>query len=371
MTMDTTSFKQPKLESVRSGAVHKFVWNIREIKECQRESAEEVLKLLNDEWQGGHISLTVQEYRDEVAELERAISTVTTDLIVLHTSYHEICGRIKDWATWGKSEDTQDWEYLDSLIRQYYKMPHGARRTLFTKREKHAQDRFRADVLEAYDAFDDEGAVWCVITGKHLYPRSVKATQIVRYNVGEVTAAHLFGPPDSRDGHLMGTKNAFPVHEYYEKLFDDGGLVIVPDTEAGPDCWKTQWLYGENEWRPGGGDLLPSGQELHNRPLKFKNDFRPAARYLYFAYCMDLLRRQRHEAPGWWKGKGRFNTETNSVWATPGDYMRTSALRMLARRIGHLEENEALAFSGESAADIAGSNERADSVHSDIASQAP
>jgi hypothetical protein len=115
---------------------------------------------------------------------------------------------------------TQDWShldssYLDSLIR-LYKTPQGARRALFTKRDKKTQDRFRADVLEAYDAFNDEGAVWCVITKQHLYPRNVKAAQIVRYNVGEVTAAHLFGPPDSRDGHLMRAKNALPIHEYYE-----------------------------------------------------------------------------------------------------------------------------------------------------------
>ncbi|CAH0054876.1 unnamed protein product [Clonostachys solani] len=367
--MGSFDFKQPKLESSETEAVSEFVRNHREIKEKQRESSEKMLKKLNEEWHKGHISSgNMQEYRDEIERLEREISTLTTDIIVLHTSYYEICGRIIDWAIWGKNEDTH-WSYLDMLIR-LYKTPEGARCTLFTKRTQEARNRFRTDVLKAYDAFNDDGEVWCAISKRHYWAKNIKAAYIVRYNVGEATAAHLFGPTDSKDGHLMGAKNAFPMHEYYEKLFDEGGLVIVPDAEAGPNCWKTQWLYGEHEKRPGGGEGLPTGTGLQNLKLEFKNDFRPAARYLYFAYCMSILRRQRHDIPGWWKDL--LNAETNSIWASPGDYMRTSTLRKLARRVGHLTEDEALAFSGESAADIAGDNENqlADSVHSDIAAQA-
>ncbi|CAG9939717.1 unnamed protein product [Clonostachys rosea f. rosea IK726] len=103
--MDSTSFKQPKLESSEAFP-SVFVRNHREIKEKKKEAADRILKIVNAAWHKGRWSGNEQEYRYEVSILERTISTLTTDIIVLHTSYYEICGRIMDCATWGENEDT-------------------------------------------------------------------------------------------------------------------------------------------------------------------------------------------------------------------------------------------------------------------------
>jgi len=45
--------------------------------------------------------------------------------------------------------------------------------------------------------------------------------------------------------------------------------------------------------------LYPFGSSLHHQRLTFRSDFRPAKRYLYFAFAMNILRRQRQDVPGW------------------------------------------------------------------------
>ncbi|KAI0190842.1 hypothetical protein F4808DRAFT_444248 [Astrocystis sublimbata] len=48
---------------------------------------------------------------------------------------------------------------------------------------------------------------------------------------------------------------------------------------------------------------FPKGANLHLRKLKFLTDHRPAMRYLYFSFAMNVLRQQRHEVDGWWKDR--------------------------------------------------------------------
>ncbi|KAK7217411.1 hypothetical protein V2G26_005414 [Clonostachys chloroleuca] len=95
-----SDFKQPKLKSSETFP-SVFVRNHWEIKEKKREAADKILKIVNAVWHEGRWSGSEQEYRSEVSILERTISTLTTDIIVLHTSYYEICGRVMDCATWG------------------------------------------------------------------------------------------------------------------------------------------------------------------------------------------------------------------------------------------------------------------------------
>ena len=84
--------------------------------------------------------------------------------------------------------------------------------------------------------------------------------------------------------------------------------------------------------------------KLDGKVLQFPNNFRPAKRYLYFAFVASLLRRQRHEVPGWWRN--RFDSILQEVWATPGECLRRSTVLTLAHRIGHMLPEEASAFVG-------------------------
>lgn len=228
------------------------------------------------------------------------------------------------------------------MLISRYKTPEGARLSLFAPRDNDAQSRFRKNVIKAYGADDGDGGRWCVISGQWRETIYVNAAHIVRYNVGEPSARHLFGPPDDKDGHLMAAKNGIPMHEVYEKALDDARLVIIPDGDPEKGRWKTYYLHEADASKKSRALLI--GRELHGRSLQFQTEFRPAARYLYFAFCMNILRRQRHDVPGWWKD---YLIGKEKVWATPGSYLRTSTLRRIARQIGHMTKEEAAIFAAE------------------------
>ncbi|PKK41218.1 hypothetical protein CI102_14712, partial [Trichoderma harzianum] len=309
--------------------------------------AEKIVAILNSAWHAGSLDLRQDEFWSQIEQLERLITALRGDVVVIQTSCHELSGRLIDNMIWQHDRQNTDWAYLDLLISRY-KTPEGARLSLFASRDADAQERSRRRVFKAYDAVTPDSE-WCVISGKYFKPSLVKAAHIVGYNVGEPSARHLFGPPRDKDGHLMAAKNGIPMHHEHERLFDDARLVIVPEVQ--PDgnprkgCWKVYCLDEPDTYEA--SPHFPSGRELHGRSLQFRNEFRPSARYLYFAFCMSILRRQRHQVPGWWQDY--LIDDVGKAWATPGTYLRTSTLRRLAHQVGHLTEEEAAEFAPGSA----------------------
>ncbi|UKZ84362.1 uncharacterized protein TrAFT101_000272 [Trichoderma asperellum] len=344
-------------------------------KEKELAAAEQVVGILNGEWHAGNLDITQETFTSEIEKLERRITSLKGDTVVIRTSRHELSGRMLDDMIWRQDRENADWAYLDLLISRY-KTPEGARLSLFAPRDADAQQRFRAKVLKAYGAADGHAA-WCAISGQWHDASLIKAAHIVRYNVGEPSAQHLFGPSNDKDGHLMGAKNGIPIHQVYEQALDEARLVIVPDGDqengqASTSGWKVYWLYEADAKKR--SLALPSGSELHGRSLQFQNDFRPAARYLYFAFCMSILRRQRHDVPGWWRDY--LIDGVGKVWATPGSYLRNSTLRKIAHQVGHLTEEEASIFAAEGGSgrttDPADEDEDEvmDSTHSSVISSA-
>ncbi|KAK0758882.1 hypothetical protein N5P37_008368 [Trichoderma harzianum] len=297
---------------------------------------------LNYVWHTGSLDLGEDEYRSQIKQLERLITALRGDVVVIQTFRHELSGRLMDNMIWQHDCQNTDGVYLGLLISRY-KSPEVARLSLFASRDTDAQERFRKKVFKAYDAVDRDSE-WCVISGKYFYKRIVEVVHIVGYNVGEPSARHLFGPPGDKDGHLMADKNGIPMHYELKKLFDDARLVIVPEVQPNGNprkgCWKVHYLDDPDTYEP--SPWVPSGRELHGRSLQFRNDFRPSDRYLYFAFCMNILRRQRHEAPGWWRDY--LVDGVGKAWAAPGTYLCTLTLRMLAYHVGHLTEKEAVEF---------------------------
>ena len=71
--------------------------------------------------------------------------------------------------------------------------------------------------------------------------------------------------------------------------------------------------------------------DLDNERMKFKTNFRPRARYLYFAYCAAMLRRSimgKHFEVSRAELRKKF-------WYTPGRYMRESMLLGFVEEMGH------------------------------------
>ncbi|KAL7956671.1 hypothetical protein V8C34DRAFT_287841 [Trichoderma compactum] len=245
--------------------------------------AEKLVTILNSAWHAGSLDVREDEFRSKIEQLERVITALRGDVVVIQTSRHELSGRLMDDMIWQQDRQNTDWAYLDLLISRF-KTPEGAKLSMFASRDADAQERFRKRVLNAYDAVN-VNSQWCVIAGKYFGRRDVKAAHIVGYNVGEPSARHLFGPPRDKDGHLMADKNGIPMHEDYEEAFDDARLVIVPEVQ--PDgnprkgCWKVYCLDDPDTHEE--STQYPVGRELHGRSLQFRNDFRPSSRYLYCA----------------------------------------------------------------------------------------
>ncbi|EHK42591.1 hypothetical protein TRIATDRAFT_86533 [Trichoderma atroviride IMI 206040] len=306
-------------------AVESIIEATLQAKEKELAAAEDIVAILNEERHVGSLNVTQNGLQSEVDRLERLITALKGDSLVIRTSRHELSGKMLDNMMW-----PQD----------------GARLALFSPRDPSAHERFRNKVLKAYDAVDED-MQWCVISGKYLPASTVRAAHIVGYNVGEPSARHLFGPPGNKNGHLMSDHNGIPMYEMYEKAFNDARLVILPDSDPKKGCWKVYCLDDPDTHKP--SKAVPFGRELHGRSLQFRNNFRPSSRYLYFAFCMSILRRQRHEVPGWWRD--RLVDGLGKVWATPGTYLRTLTLRSIAHQVGHLTKEEAAVFTADAAED--------------------
>ncbi|KAK3364249.1 hypothetical protein B0T25DRAFT_598145 [Lasiosphaeria hispida] len=237
--------------------------------------------------------------------LEKRARDLRSQLVVWRCQKSQMAGEVVDKMVLDDSEAPlffKDWSYIGLLISRY-RAPANATLDRFRPREPKAQDRFRATVFKAYGG---KGETSCCITGGVI---DVAAAYIIPYNIGENNATYLFA-------------------------FDEGKFTIVPGDNL--DEWKVfildERFVKDRVFGP-----------LHGGALIFPTDFRPARRHLYFAHIVTILRRQRYECTGWWKDVPPGNPE---VWATPGEYLRKSALMVLARRVGHMAPKEAAELLG-------------------------
>ena len=74
-------------------------------------------------------------------------------------------------------------------------------------------------------------------------------------------------------------------------------------------------------------------ENLDCKLLVFRNGNRPRLRYLYFKMVSSFIRRRRYECTGW--RNDLFNYVKGTMWGSPGKWLRGSALRTMARKIGH------------------------------------
>ncbi|KAJ5493551.1 hypothetical protein N7463_009638 [Penicillium fimorum] len=80
-------------------------------------------------------------------------------------------------------------------------------------------------------------------------------------------------------------------------------------------------------------------KDLENRRLKFRSNARPAGRYLYFNYCIQVLRSVWQRT-----GKAKAKEEASKIlreengkpfWGTPGRYLPENMLRAFVEELGH------------------------------------
>jgi hypothetical protein len=164
---------------------------------------------------------------------------------------------------------------------------------------------------------------------------------------GQETMDAIFGK--TKTPELFSPRDGLIISKAVEKVFDEGFMVIIPQLPERPTKAQiSKWLIQEpRQYKTRiidpsskltdrrisvAGDL--KWKDLDNRPLQFRNKFRPAARYLYFHYCLQLLRRA-------WKqpveeGKLVIRNEMGKLyWGTPGRYLPRNMLLAFVEELGH------------------------------------
>ncbi|KAL1846747.1 hypothetical protein Plec18170_009038 [Paecilomyces lecythidis] len=218
------------------------------------------------------------------------------------------------------------------------------------KRDSAIQRDFRTKLLEKYESLDETGEyAWCPILHQYIAQENTTAAHIFSYKHGQECMDAIFGKQSSPE--LFSERNGLIISNVIEKVFDAGVLVIVPDLPERPTQkillnWLSQDIRDfktriiDSEWPKLDYGIIAKDdklkwRDLDNRKLKFTGKFRPAARYLYFHYCLQVLRRAWRVGPG---QRAVFTLKDElgkPIWATPGRYIPKNMLLAFVEEVGH------------------------------------
>ena len=231
-------------------------------------------------------------------------------------------------------------------------------------RSTQEQSNFRQNLLDTYNlrGFDTRSRlVWDVILGEWMPSSMMTAAHLLAWRFGPATLEAIFGT--EVEGELFSPYNGLMLNLEIELEFESGFFAIVPDlpnsaTAAERKVWrdsrvkdyKIRFIDKPTEDRvPGGKSSAPQlhryncffmGQtrwsDLDGKKLQFRNDQRPRARYLYFVFCLNLLRFayrfEKHATKILEPEIGQF------YWGSPKRYVKGAMLPGFVKEIGHRYE---------------------------------
>ena len=237
--------------------------------------------------------------------------------------------------------------------RRYHQLTIGAETGLGIKnprgqRDNRLQSAFRADLILKMDSHNPKlfkkSELWCPVTKLYWSSESGIAGHLFPWSGGEATMNTIFGRPDSGHSELFKAENGILWSSGAEQRFEGGHFVIVPDIPNQPtkqqvDTWeasdpKEYKIRVLNPKHPLMKDHILNTNthwaELDNHRLQFKTNFRPRARYLYFAYCEAML---RHSLVG---NHPEFSSAVlgTNFWGVPGRYMYEGMLLGFVEEMG-------------------------------------
>ena len=185
-------------------------------------------------------------------------------------------------------------------------------------------------------------ALWCPILSHFIPENIMHAVQIFPWTGGHMAVDEIFGGGPDIEEELNGIQNRLMLSEYAKTRLDDGDIVLVPDVSDAASQEETDaWSRSDpkeykirvtntdadktNFYHPGGEDLKRTWNQLDGRKVNFSSAHRPQARYLFWQYCVTLLRHS-------WKNKG---IQAQKFWGTQGSYIKKRMLLAFAEQIGH------------------------------------
>lgn len=234
---------------------------------------------------------------------------------------------------------TTNYDQAERIITLLLQAPTIAKQTKQPK-----QDKWKTAAINFYGAGEDGTAtsedingnmrfnrVWCPIWQEYAPKDQVAAAHIIPHLLSTKVTSYLLGSP-SEEEDMWSVRNCLPMSKELELGMDKGYFVLVPvggtRTTAvtnyqyrlvDESVRKTCIARGKTTW----GDF-------DNRVLLFKNDNRPAGRYLYLRFVLTILSAREMKWKGW---NDTWKFQTGTVWGTPSRWIRKSFLKQIAASI--------------------------------------
>ena len=226
-------------------------------------------------------------------------------------------------------------------------------------RSRKLQQQFADELMEKMDSRHENPQCedcWCPIMGRyaevtlagHLFP-VVHGDDNMTAIFGPAELDRVIGKPESGKSELFRAVNGIYWSKKAELRFSEGMFVIVPDLDDNAPideakAWQTMAIkeYKIKVLKPdcremknqidANGDPTRTWASRDGQRIKWKSDFRPRARYLYWAYISTMFKlsfqdkKAQVDNPAKIFGK-RF-------WGTAGSYIKKSQLQGFVRALG-------------------------------------
>lgn len=210
-----------------------------------------------------------------------------------------------------------------------------------------AQYTFQDDLIRAYDARMPGGPAtrnnyWCPILQR--YTSLVVTAHLFSAVHGQADMDAIFGPMERSE--LFAPENGIIISGFVEQAFDCGLMAIVPDisNDAPLECINAWVKNAPKEYkiriisqshpfaRLYVADLARTWGSLDGQRLNFKATFRPRAQYLFFHYCVQLLRWTWSES--FPSRRVRDENLDKPVWTILSRHVKKGMLQAFADEIG-------------------------------------
>ena len=196
------------------------------------------------------------------------------------------------------------------------------------------------EYLDTRQVIPDQGEIakFCNVLGYWLPPDQIRCVHIVPRSWNTKDIAHMFG---SDEPPLTSQRNGLSLQKKIEEAFDNCWIVIVAfdSVESNPTEWKIVLLNIAEKDKVFFTDkfhatdrALWKWRDIDNRKLAFRNDNRPARRFLYMRYVLAWLHASDKSWPGF-----KDKVPPGQVWASPNKpdgCLRKSILLELGKKTG-------------------------------------
>ncbi|RYP10821.1 hypothetical protein DL764_000443 [Monosporascus ibericus] len=243
------------------------------------------------------------------------------------------------------------------------------------ERDSSAQSNMRTALVQKYNnGRPEELGIWEPVIGAYLPGRNIKAAHLYPWRSHEHMDT-IFGQGSTKD--LMTPYNGLLLDSSIEALLERGYIAIVPDIElepldtANPRADGNERRQRVKEWESRfprdykvlildrGGSFtkymteicqfrhlygITSPEDLHGRRLKFLNEFRPKARYIWWTYLNAIAQvsfRYKHETEA---PLQKEVMNANRYWGGAGSYVGKAVLSGFVKHIGQRYEDVRDAF---------------------------